>query len=80
MNLIGMWDEEIHMKDKFKGTLYSNFDFIQYNTFYCNEHDKVICSVHFVLRFSKMELERTEITKLFLNISLTKYNNKKLNR
>ena len=35
--------------------------------------------VHFVLRCSKMELERAKVSKLFPNISLTKYEIKNLN-
>ena len=50
-----------------KGLLYSNSVFLQNNIFYCNDHEELIFSVYFVLRCSKMELERNQVSKLLPN-------------
>ena len=51
----------------FKGALYSNFDFRQNNIYLLKRPRGTDFIVHFVLQSSQMELEHTEILKLFPN-------------
>ena len=67
MHLKGNFISKLHQKiiNLLKGALYSNFDFPQNNIFYQNDNEELIL-VHFVLRYSKMELGRTKISKLLI--------------